>query len=123
MTGSDKVWITWEKQRRSIELSKALDCDLYLFDFKGKLRYPKCIYNTLKVLISTPGNTLFVQNPSMILASMACLFKFVSKKKVIVDRHTTFRINKERKASLDWLIFDVLNKFTLKIADLNIVTN
>lgn len=123
MSGSDRIWIAWEKQRRSMELSKVLDCDLYIFDFNGILRYPKCIYNTLKVLISSSFKIVFVQNPSMVLAATVCIFKLVSKKKVIVDRHTTFRLNKQRKVSLDWLIFDVLNNFTIKFVDLTIITN
>lgn len=118
-----KVWIAWEVQRRSLELSKALGCDLYIFDFEGILRYPRCIYNTLKVLISSQAKVVFVQNPSMILAAIACIFKFISKRAVIVDRHTTFRLNKQRTVSLDWMVFDLLNNFTIKNADLTIVTN
>ncbi|MFW6101738.1 MAG: hypothetical protein ACOC90_10160, partial [Bacteroidota bacterium] len=119
----EKVWIAWEVQRRTMELSKALGCDLHIFDFEGILRYPRCIYNTLKVLISSQGKIVFVQNPSMILAATACIFKFISKQAVIIDRHTTFRLNKQRTVSLDWMVFDLLNNFTIKHADLTIVTN
>ncbi|MCF8095227.1 MAG: glycosyltransferase [Desulfobacteraceae bacterium] len=118
-----KIWITWEKQRRSLELARALGCDLYIFDFDGILRYPRCIYNTVRVLISSSAKIVFVQNPSMVLAATACIFRLVSERKVIVDRHTTFRLNKQRKASLDWFIFDVLNNFTIEFAHLTIVTN
>lgn len=123
MSGSDRIWITWEKQRRSMELSRVLDCDLYLFDFKGKLRYPRCVYNTLKVLIPSPARIVFVQNPSMLLAAIACIYKILSNKKIIVDRHTSFSLKKKRKFPLDWIIFSILHYFTLKHADLTIVTN
>lgn len=123
MSGSDRIWITWEKQRRSLELAKAFECELYVFDFKGLLRYPICIYNTIRVLIPNRHKIIFVQNPSMVLAATACLSKLLLKKTVIVDRHTTFRLNKQRTISLDWMLFDLLNGFTLKKADLTIVTN
>lgn len=122
MSGSDRIWITWERQRRSVELAGILGCKLYIFDFKGRLRYPKCIYNTLKILIYSPGRTVFVQNPSMVLATMACFFKFVSSKKVIVDRHTTFPL-KKKKITPYRAGFILMSKFTLKTADLTIVTN
>lgn len=123
MTKNSRIWITWETQRRSLELARALHCDLYVFDFKGVLRYPKCIYYTLRVLLSSRTKLVIVQNPSMVLAAIACAFKILFGRKVVVDRHTTFRLNKERKPNLDWFIFDMLQKFTLKNADLTIVTN
>lgn len=123
MTDSDNLWITWEKQRRSIELSRVLGCKLYIISFKGKLRYPKCIYKTLKVLISNPKKIVFVQNPSMILAATACFYKLLFDRVIIVDRHSNFRLNQQRTSTLDWMVFDVLHKFTLKKADLTIVTN
>ncbi|MDZ7833627.1 MAG: glycosyltransferase [Desulfobacterales bacterium] len=123
MSEPGKVWITWERQRRSIELAGILGCDLYVFDFEGRSRYPKCIYNTLKVFLFSRYKIVFVQNPSMLLAALACLFKWVTRRRIIVDRHTNFRINKQRIVSSDWMVFDLLNNFTIKNADLTIVTN
>lgn len=123
MSRSDRIWITWEKQRRSTELSKALGCELYIFDFNGILRYPKCVYYTLKLLFSTPCKTVFVQNPSMVLATTACFYGLLFNRTIIVDRHSNFRLNQQRKPTLDWVVFDILHKFTIKRADLTIVTN
>ncbi|WP_214169514.1 glycosyltransferase [Citrifermentans pelophilum] len=66
---------------------------------------------------------LFVQNPSMLLAFIACLYRLVSHNIVIVDRHTTFRINKEPKLSVDHFMFKFFHWFTIRFADLTMVTN
>src|SRR6056297_491763 len=105
MSDPGKVWITWEKQRRSFELAKALGCELYVFDYDGRLRYPRCIYNTMKILISNRHKIIFVQNTSMILATISCLLGIILRGKVVVDRHTTFDLHRRRKFFWDWLIF------------------
>lgn len=118
-----RVWITWETQRRSLELSKKLGCELYIFEETGKLRYPKSILKTINVLIKTNPDILFVQNPSMILATLACLYGIISKTIVIVDRHTTFLLSRTYPISLWLIFFKLLHRFTIKFADLTIVTN
>lgn len=123
MKQSDRIWITWEKQRRSLELAKKLNCKLYVFEYEGLWRYPKCIYKTLKVMFTTDAKVVFVQNPSMVLAGLACFLKFILGKKVIVDRHTTFRLNKHKKWSFKICTFEILSFFTIRFADLTIVTN
>lgn len=120
---NNRVWITWETQRRSIELAKTLKCKLYLFTSSGFLRYPRNIINTFKVMRDDSTHTIFVQNPSMILATVVCLYKFISKKKVIVDRHSTFFLDSTNRYSIKSIIFRALHKFTIKNADLTIVTN
>ncbi|MDD2321344.1 MAG: glycosyltransferase [Geobacteraceae bacterium] len=123
MNNSKRLWIAWEKQRRSTELARILCCKLYSFEYSGYLRYPKSIINTFKVLINKSTDIVFVQNPSMLLAAITCVFKAVFKIKVIVDRHTTFRLDKEVKNSLDYIVFKALHNYTIKNADLTIVTN
>jgi len=118
-----RAWITWETQRRSIELSRALNCDLYLFEYTGILRYPKCVLKTISVLSKNKYNVVFVQNPSMILAAVVCFCKILFRKVIIVDRHSTFKINTEAKWRISYLVYKILNSFTLKYADLTIVTN
>lgn len=119
----DRIWITWETQRRSVELSKKLNCLFYNLDKEGILRYPYCLINTVIVFLIKKPKFLFVQNPSMILAFVACLFGIVSDTKIIVDRHTTFRLNKPHTGSLKIWLFMKLHYFTLKYADMTIVTN
>ena len=118
-----RLWITWEWQRRSLELSKKLGCKLVLIDKEGIFRYPFSFFKTVLTLILERPELLFVQNPSMFLATIACLYGFVSKTKIIVDRHTTFRLNKPHSGSFPIWLFMRLHYFTLKWADLTIVTN
>ena len=123
MNNKNKVWITWETQRRSFELAKILNCKFYLYEYGSVLRYPKSIINTLKVFADKSMDIIFVQNPSMVLATVACIYKTISKKRVIVDRHTTFRLDKKNNYGLENLIFRMLHYFTIRKADLTIVTN
>lgn len=123
MEKSSRIWVTWETQRRSMELAKALNCQFHLFESTGLLRYPRSIFNTIKVMSDPSVLTIFVQNPSMILATTACIFKFISNKKVIVDRHSTFFLDSTNRYSIKSIIFRVLNTFSVRNADLTIVTN
>lgn len=120
----NKIWITWEKQRRSIVLAKELGCTFFMLEVEGLFRYPISIFKTIVVLARERPDYLFVQNPSMVLATLACLYGRVSKTIVVVDRHTTFRLNKPKdEQSLSIWIFMKLHYLTLRLADLTIVTN
>lgn len=118
-----RIWITWERQRRSVELAKKFNCELFLIEYAGLLKYPKAIIKTLTILRSSRPNILFVQNPSMILAAFACIYKFVSKTTLIVDRHTTFLLTRKYMNTPKIIIFKLLHRFTIRHADLTIVTN
>lgn len=118
-----RIWITWETQRRSIELSKQLNCELFIIEHSGLPRYFKSIKRTLQILISRKPDILFVQNPSMILAFIACTYKIFSKTTVVVDRHTTFQLNKKVRPTPLSILFRLLHYFTVRTADLTIVTN
>ncbi len=118
------LWITWETQRRSIELARHFGCDLFIFEYFGWFRYPKCLWKTITVFFEKKPRILFVQNPSMILATVACILGLLSSTFIVVDRHTTFLLNeKDKKITLRNIIFKLLHRFTLKHADLTIVTN
>ncbi len=118
-----RLWIAWERQRRSQELARRLGCSIHIFDIKGPARYPKSILGTLSLLLRKRPRQLFVQNPSMVLAVLACVYGLVSGTRVVVDRHTTFLLNKPRTFSIRRSIFLALSRFTLRRADLTIVTN
>jgi len=120
---SNRIWITWENQRRSIELAKHFGCKFYMMEFPGKLRYVYSIISTLRILFRQKPTVLFIQNPSMILATIACLYKIFSNTFLVIDRHTTFRLNKPESGSLRIRIFVALHKFTIRHADLTIITN
>ena len=118
-----RVWITWENQRRSLELAKKLGCDLFVIEYNGLLRYPKSIYKTIAILLRTKPDILFVQNPSMILAALACVYKTIKKIPLVIDRHTTFLLNKKTSITPYFIVFKALHRFTIRCADLTIVTN
>jgi len=119
----NRIWITWEMQRRSIELAKKLNCTLYIIEEDGSFRYPKVIWRTIQILIKTRPEIVFVQNPSMILAAFACLYKILTGTPVVVDRHTTFLLDRVYPWTFRLIIFKLFHLFTIKWADLTIVTN
>lgn len=123
MKSKPNIWVAWENQRRSKELAAQLGCQLYVYDYRGILRYPKSITKTLFLLLRQKNNIVFVQNPSMVLAALACLVKTITKAILVVDRHTTFRLNKSAELSLEYIVFRMFNRYTLKNADITIVTN
>lgn len=118
-----RVWITWEDQRRSIELARKLNCTLYVIDIEGWVRYPVSLLKTVSIVLKEKPQHLFVQNPSMFLATLACIIGKFTSIKIIVDRHTTFRINKPHSGSFKIWLFMRLHYFTLRNADLTIITN
>lgn len=118
-----RVWITWETQRRSLELANKLGCELFIVDDDGPARYLKSIIRTLSILKNTKPDILFVQNPSMVLAVVACIYKFIKKIPIVVDRHTTFLLDKKYKYTPRIIVFRLLHWFTIRCADLTIVTN
>lgn len=120
---SKRIWVTWETQRRSIELSARMRSKLFIFDFPGKARYLKSIISTIRIFLTENPRIIFVQNPSMILAAAACWYRVLSRTPVVVDRHTTFLLTRKYPKSIGIFIFKILNQFTLRTADLTIVTN
>ena len=118
-----RIWISWEKQRRTIELAQHFECLLFIIEHHGLARFPLSILNTIKVLKSEKPEILIVQNPSMILAAIGCLYKKLYRKVLVVDRHSNFMINKNYNSFAYKIMFKALNGFTLKNANLTIVTN
>jgi glycosyltransferase involved in cell wall biosynthesis len=117
------IWIAWEKHRRTIELSKALGATLFIFDFDTMYIF-RLIKSSLKTFITISKhrpNVLIVQNPSMILATLACILKNIFKYKLVIDRHSNFRL--DNKNSFSMRIFHRLSNYTLENADITIVTN
>ena len=118
-----RIWVAWETQRRSIELSGRVGAKLFLFDVGGKMRYPKSMMGTLRAFLIERPHIIFVQNPSMILATLACLYQLVARVPVVVDRHTTFLLTRKYRNTPRIILFKVLHRFTIQVAALTIVTN
>ena len=120
---TNRIWLSWETQRRSIELSKRLECKLYIIEKKGLFRYPYSIFKTLLILINERPELFFVQNPSMFLSTLACIYGLFTKTVIIVDRHSTLRLLKSNSRSVKVWLFKKMHYFTLRYAHLTIVTN
>ena len=89
-------WLSWEDHRRSRELAKAINAELIIYeDTLPKLisHANKALLTFLFILKQRP-KVLIIQNPSIILGFIASVLRFVFRYKLIVDRHTNFRIGK-----------------------------
>lgn len=118
-----RAWIAWEKQRRSLGLARLLGADLRLFLHSGWLRYPKNLAGTAGLLARSRGGLVFVQNPSMVLAAWAAALKGPLGYALVVDRHSNFAHLAGNGAGLKRRLSDLLSGFTLRRADLTLVTN
>jgi hypothetical protein len=49
---TDRLWVVWERQRRSIELARRLGCEFHEYDIDGPFRYPISIGRTVKLLVA-----------------------------------------------------------------------
>jgi hypothetical protein len=121
----DRVWIAWERQRRSLNLSERLGARLLLCldEDKGWKRYPLSVRKTLAELRTRRGRTVVVQNPSMVLAALGCLFRRPLGYSLVVDRHSNFSHLAQGKPGLKRRLSDLLSGYTLRNANVTIVTN
>ena len=120
-----RIWLAWERQRRSLELAKAFDASIFIIDVKSTafLRYFFSILKTIKVLYREKPTIVFAQNPSLVLASLVCFLRPIFNYKIVIDRHTNFKFEHRHSKQPKWLVFKCLNKYSLKKANLTIVTN
>jgi len=120
-----RIWVAWETQRRTVELSRKFNARLHILETrrKGFFRYLELTARTLKVLASVRPDVIFVQNPSVILATLVLCLKPLFGFTVIVDRHTNFKFETRHSRHPKWLLFHLLSRFTLRRADITIVTN
>ncbi|WP_339668557.1 glycosyltransferase [Dasania marina] len=116
-----RLWITWEVQRRNKSISKALNAKLIELDIKGGAagRYLKAIFISLRALRTEQPRQLFVQNPSIVLATLAVFIGIFSKIKIVVDAHNSGIRPLEGRSKF----INSWSDFLLRRADLTIVTN
>src|SRR5207249_11301841 len=114
------IWISWERHRRSRELARALSVPLYEIVSRrsGRLRSIDCALRTTGLLLRVRPSLLFVQNPSIQLATLASFLKPLFGYTLVVDRHSNFDFSNTRDG-----LFNRLSNYGLRIADLTIVTN
>ncbi len=121
-----RVWIAWETQRRSLNLSRRVGARLFVFEGSRvrAVRYLVSGLKTFRVLSSSRRHIVFVQNPSMVLASLACLLKPWLGYWLVVDRHSSdFVFGRDGRYSPVRRILSRLSVYTIRKADLTVVTN
>ena len=85
----ERVWLTWETQRRNRTLSAALGARLFELDLRAPrwVRYPWLVIQTLWILATTRPRIIFAQNPSLILAGLAASYGKLFSIPVVIDAH------------------------------------
>lgn len=115
------IWITWENQVRNRTLSARLGATLYELESNSSrlIRYFILSWQTIRILLSTDANNIFVQNPSLVLALVANIIVRFQKKYLIIDAHNggLFPLEGESK------ILSKIADWVVKISPLTIVTN
>lgn len=122
---SRSIWITWEDHRRSRELAKVLEADYFAFHKSGNryVRYFILGVKTIFFLFKIRANIVYCQNPSIVLAAIVCFLKPILRYKIVVDRHSNFKFQFLNSRNVKWKIFHFLSRYTIRKADLTIVTN
>jgi len=121
------IWIASEFHRRSYELAKSIGCPFYpllVSDEKISvrvIRYFYYLFKLIQLLGKEKPSILFVQNPSLVLTFYASLLKDIFNYKLVVDRHSNFKLDK--KGTIKWRTFHAISNYTLRKADITIVTN
>lgn len=122
---SKRLWITWENHRRSKELASEFEADYYplVYDANRPVRYFVLTFRTIHLLFREKPKIVFCQNPSIVLTALLTILKTIFRFKLIVDRHSNFKIEHKDSPLLKWKVFHLLSRWTIKKADLTIVTN
>jgi len=116
-----KLWVTWEEQPRNESMANLLDVPLEKLEStlpKG-VRHAVLFLETLALLIRTRPRYLFVQNPSLMLALEAVIFRPFFNYTLIIDAHNGGLFPLEGHSKL----LNRLAKFVAVRANWVIVTN
>lgn len=118
---ADRIWISWETQRRNRSLSPYVCARLFELDFNTKRwhRYPLAIWKTLTIFSKENPDIIFSQNPSMVLAVLSIAYAKLFNKKIVIDAHNAGLFPLEGKSRL-------LNRIAVKLTQwstLTIVSN
>lgn len=119
------IWLTWENHRRSRELSEAFGAEYLpiILDRSRYVRYPVLALLTLWKIILKRPRLVFCQNPSIVLSAFLVALKTVFRFRLVIDRHSNFKFEHQSSKNLKWKIFWCLSRFTVRGADVTIVTN
>ncbi len=117
---SDILFLSWEKHRRSFWL-----CDYFKFRYfffsvslPRYIKHPYLIVRTIWMLTRERPRILIVQNPSIVLASLGCLFRVFFRYKLVLDAHNAAIVPEGWAKKICFLY-----GYVQRVADLTIVTN
>ena len=116
------IWITWENQRRNKGISTALRWKLHeiVYDDKPILyRYFMSFIQTIYIIFMEKPQIVAVQNPSIFLAILAIILKWIFSSKIIIDAHNRGLYPLEGKSC----VLMSISRWIQKNADLTFVTN
>lgn len=119
------IWIAWEKQRRTTVLAEALCVPLHRYLFRGPyvLRLAAVLTQSFLQLCRSRPKVLIVQNPSIVLAAFACVVRSLFRMRVLVDRHSNFKLETLEARDPVYRVFHALSRYSVRRADMTIVTN
>ncbi len=89
-TNQNKVlWLSWEKHRRTAELCQYLGITpiMLVSNLPRIIRHPYFIIKSISILKKARASILIVQNPSIVLTLIGCIFKYFWDVILIVDAH------------------------------------
>lgn len=66
---------------------------------------------------------MFCQNPSIVLTTLICALRGLCNYSVCIDRHSNFKLETASSKNPKWQLFHLLSKWTVRNAELTIVTN
>lgn len=115
---SDRVWISWETQRRNRSLSSRVNAKLFEIDLDlpAWRRYPLAIMQTIALLNREKPRVIFAQNPSIVLACLAIIYANLLGRKVVIDAHNAGLFPAEgRHRSLNWIASRLFRWTTITI--------
>lgn len=126
---TERIWLTWERQRRNRTLSTAMEARLFelTYSLPRVWRWGKAVSDTLRILWRERPQVVFAQNPSLILALLVAWYCRLSGRVSVIDAHNAgvypfF----ERQRWRDRMLRPLLQRLVhhvMRTADLTIVSN
>lgn len=117
----DIVWISWERHRRTLELSNFLNITptIFTLNLPRIIKHPCLLLKSVGFLIKNRPKVLIVQNPSILLTLLACILHIFLRYRLVVDTHNAGLL----PDSILLKRLELLYKYFHQKADVTIVTN
>lgn len=116
---NEAIFVTWRDHRRSRELAKMLAIRYVVLRGAPWLK----ALQTVMFLFRERKRVLLVQNPSLILTTLACALMRLTGTRVIQDLHSYFSLHIHEARGLRARVYRALSRFCIRRATLTIVTN